>query len=89
MDRIQAVFQDDPSNDSLGAGSSGQAGSDGGVEEDDEEYDERELENEEVEFVQVNPGEEIKSDKDQFWDEFFDSLMLTVPFTFLYLLLDM
>lgn len=25
----------------------------------------------------------------EFWDEFFDSLILTVPFTFLFLLLDM
>jgi hypothetical protein len=32
---------------------------------------------------------EPKSDKEAFWDEFFDSMILTVPFTFLYLLLDM
>ena len=33
--------------------------------------------------------EDTRDPKEIFWDEVFDSLFLTVPFTFLYLLLDM
>lgn len=60
---------------------------------DDEEEEEEEYEGEGSEGGEggehvVNDAVE-KDPNEEFWDEFFDSLIITVPFTFLYLLLDM
>lgn len=62
------------------------------VEDEEGELDEDESDgDDDVEYEQV-PEEhaaEVKDPNEEFWDEFFDSLVVTVPFTFLYLLLDM
>lgn len=55
----------------------------------DAEYDE-ELEEEEDLDGDAHQCEVEEPDANElFWDEFFDSLIITVPFTFLYILLDM
>lgn len=81
LEAIQRSF-DDPSD---GVGHSTSAGEDEEGEQGEEDEDN---EGEEEEGI-AEPGVEVKDPKEAFWDEFFDSLMLTVPFTFLYLLLDM
>jgi len=78
LQHIQASFQDGPEEDEAGE-----------VEYDEEGYDEDVEDDAEYEQVQGEQEAEVKDPKEEFWDEFFDSLVVTVPFTFLYLLLDM
>lgn len=54
----------------------------------DSDYDEAD-EDVEYEPVEGEDPAEVKDPNEEFWDDFFDSLIVTVPFTFLYLLLDM
>jgi len=54
----------------------------------DGDYEDDLLDGEEVEGAHQCVGEEPDANE-LFWDEFFDSLVITVPFTFLYILLDM
>lgn len=94
LDRIQASLQGDTDSPTHLDGADEVEYAEEEEDEDEEgggeEFEEEEYgEDGDVEFVTVRPGEEIKDPKEEFWDEFFDSLMLTVPFTFLYLLLDM
>ena len=82
LQHIQNSFPDGPELDDAGQ-----------IEDVDEEgeLDEDESDGDDVEYEQV-PEEhaaEVKDPNEEFWDEFFDSLVVTVPFTFLYLLLDM
>lgn len=81
LQHIQNSFQDGPElDDAVQVGDE-----DGELDEDESDGDD------DVEYEQVpeGPGAEVKDPNEEFWDEFFDSLVVTVPFTFLYLLLDM
>jgi hypothetical protein len=89
LDAINASFNE-PAHMRRAAGA--EDADEGEYDEEDSDPDAEYDEDEEEDGREIGPHQCEVHEPDAnelFWDEFFDSLIITVPFTFLYILLDM